>query len=215
MYKRKKRFQFSPLVLILLLVLGLSVGTILAKYIFRQDMSSTVTFTARLADNVLLQEHEAVRNADGSYKLNGNLLPTESKHGNTYDLLPGLDVPKDPFVTVVNKTPIGAYLFIEVQSTLNDAIYFEIDDTKWTKLSITGKDIYVYKDADNPDGLVLTNANCPTEAIPILKDNKITVSQDLLENNTAEDDILTFSAYLYEVHDNKNPTDIFNEHPVT
>ena len=211
MYKRKKRFQFSPLVLILLLVLGLSVGTILAKYIFRQDMSSTVTFTARLADNVLLQEHEAVRNADGSYKLNGNLLPTESKHGNTYDLLPGLDVPKDPFVTVVNKTPIGAYLYIEVVDTPNDAITYAIDNGNWTRLTaITDREIYVYK-----NGLVLTNANCPTEAIPILKDNKITVSQDLLEKNTADDDFLTFSAYLYEVHDNKNPTDIFNEHPVT
>lgn len=209
MYAKKRKF---PLILILIFVLlGVLLGSVAAKYIYSEDLTATVTFSANLADELLLQEHEAVRNADGSYKLNGNLLPTESKHGNAYELLPGLDVPKDPFVKVVNKSPIGAYLYIEVEDALNDAITYTIDNDNWTSLTaITDREIYVYK-----NGLVLTNANCPTEAIPILKDNKITVSQDLLEKNTTANDILTFSAYLYEVHDNKNPADIFNEHPAT
>lgn len=218
MYAKKRKF---PLSLILIFVLlGVLIGSAAAKYIYSEELTSTVTFSASLAESLLLQEHEAVRQADGSYKLNTSLLPTDTKKGNTYELLPGLDVPKDPFVTVVNKTPIGAYLFIEVQSTLNDAIYFEIDDTKWKKLSITGKDIYVYKDADNPNGLVLTNENCPTTGISILKTPdgaaaQIKVSQNLIEKNTADPDLLTFSAYLYEVHDDKTPAEIFNEHSTT
>lgn len=208
MYAKKRKF---PLTLILIFVLlGILLGSVTAKYIYSEDLTATVTFSANLADQLLLQEHEAVRKADGSYELNGNLLPTESKQGNAYELLPGLDVPKDPFVKVVNKSPIGAYLYIEIIDTTNSAITFEIDTGNWTKLNIANREIYVYK-----NDLVLTNANCPTEAIPILKDNKITVSQDLLEKNTTANNILTFSAYLYEVHDNKNPTEIFNEHPTT
>ena len=204
MYAKKRKF---PLTIILIFVLlGVLIGSTAAKYIYSEDLSAKVTFTAELADALLVQEHEAVRQPDGSYKLNTNLLPTEEKQGNSYELLPGLDVPKDPFVTVVNKTPIGAYLYIEVIDTTNGAITYEIDADKWTKLSITGREIYVYE-----DGTILTNKNCPTEAILILKDNKVTVSQTLLTKNTEAADILTFSAYLYEVHDDKNPTEIFTE----
>lgn len=216
MYAKKRKF---PLSLILIFVLlGVLIGSAAAKYIYSEELTSTVTFSASLAESLLLQEHEAVRQADGSYKLNTSLLPTDTKKGNTYELLPGLDVPKDPFVTVVNKTPIGAYLYIEVQSSLNSAITYEIDTDNWTLLNIDGKDIYVYK-----NGLILTNENCPTTGISILKTPdgaavQIKVSQHLLTQDTTpnvSDDILTFSAYLYEVHDNKTPAEIFKEHSTT
>ena len=204
MYAKKRKF---PLTIILIFVLlGILIGSVAAKYIYSEDLSAKVIFTAELADALLVQEHEAVRQLDGSYTLNTNLLPKDEKKGNSYELLPGLDVPKNPFVTVVNKTPIGAYLYIEVIDTTNGAITYEIDTDNWTKLSITGREVYVYE-----DGTILTNKNCPTEAILILKDNKVTVSQTLLTKNTEAADVLTFSAYLYEVHDGKTATEIFTE----
>jgi len=217
MYAKKSRFRFWPLLLILMLVLGASVGSILAKYIYAQKLKAQVTFTARLADELLLQEREAVKQADGSYKLNETLLPLQEKKGNTYVLLPGLDIPKDPFVTVENKTPIRAYLYVEVTDTTNSAITYQMA-SGWEKLEgVTGKvggTVYVYVINGNR---VLTNENCPAGAIRILKDDQIQVSQKLLtKDQESTEDILTFRAYLLEAYQaeggtgDKTPADVFN-----
>ena len=229
MYAKKSRFRLWPFVMLLLLILGAGIGSIAAKYVYSQKLEARVTFTAKLADNLLLQEHEAVRQPDGSYILNDTLLPKDGKTGNTYDLLPGLDIPKDPYVQVVNKTPIRSYLYIEVVDKTNSSIEYQIDTTKWSELTdVAGKDggtVYVYYQLvkDKPN-YVLTHANCENTEIPILtkpdgSEHEIKVSQHLLEENTSEDDVLTFYAYLFETFKEgeveKTPSDIFTYHTTT
>lgn len=214
MYAKKSRFRLWPFVMLLLLILGAGIGSIAAKYVYSQKLEARVTFTAKLADNLLLQEHEAVRRPDGSYILNDTLLPTDDKTGNTYELLPGLDIPKDPYVQVVNKTPIRAYLYVEVveeADALHKAIEYKMNPA-WQNLNMEGKHggkLYVYKIGDTS---VLTHENCPNTPIPILtnpegSEHEIKVSQHLLEENTSEDDVLTFYAYLFESYEKEGFTE--------
>lgn len=200
MYRKRSRLRPWVLALILLILVAATTGTAAAKYVYRQEMEGKVTFTAQLAEDLLLQEHEAVRKNDGSYELEDKLVTS-----NTYKLLPGLDIPKDPQVTVVNKTPLRAYLYIEVVSSVNGAITYEIDKNNWEELTdVTGPHggtVYAYKSADP-----LTNENCPTAPINTLAtpegaSDQIKVSQKLLSQDTNAEDILSFYAYLYEVYD--------------
>lgn len=190
--KKKTPIRRLSLTIFLLILIGVLIGSTAAKYIYRQELTGSVTFTAKLAENLLLQEHEVVRQDDGSYTLSTEVVET-----NTYFLLPGLDVPKDPYVRIEGKTPIKAYLYIEITDTTNGAIDYAVAD-HWEKISVAGKNVYVYHQNDNK---LLDHENYPKENIPILKDDRITVSQKLLtedKKNSAKD-VLTFQAYLYEV----------------
>ena len=204
-----KKLRYLPLVLVLAVLLGsFLIGSVAAKYIYRNSWQATVTFTAELADNVLLQEHLASRAPDGSYSLDSEVV-TEK---NTYILLPGLDIPKDPFITVVDKSSIGSYLFLEVVDGLDGVgdsrpISYSLTDS-WEALDVEGKHggkVYVYSKNGSPvviDDSLTEGQPELTAYIQILKDNKVTVSQYLKKNNVTENgdrDVLSFYAELNEV----------------
>ena len=172
-------------------------GVAQAKYIHTAQLQGSVTVKADLGE-VTVKEHQAIRKADGSYELG-----SEEVTSNSYILIPGLDVPKDPFVTVTNKSPIEAYVFVEVVSTLGEsAITYEIDTDNWTELGITGKNsgkVYAYK---NP-----VSANIGP--IYILKDNHVTVGQKLLHMDTT-DLGLTFYASMGQVAAGNTQADVYN-----
>lgn len=197
MYKRKHRFRPGSAALILLLLSIATIGVTTAKYVHRQELRGQVTFTARLADKLTLVESRARRLDSGEYTLAAGDPVLE----NTYTLLPGMDIPKDPRVTVTNKTPIEAYLFVKVTNNSNDAITWEEDSAHW--LPVTGANIasnetlLVYKD-------ILTDKNCPADPIPVLAGGQVIVSQHLPELDTADPDTLSFHAYLYEAHETNN-----------
>lgn len=115
MYSRKPRIRLWPLVMAAVMVLGSLVGVVLAKYVYSTELHATVTFSARLADNFWLQEHQVLRQEDGSYVLDTGVTVAE----NNYILMPGVDVPKDPFIKIKNKTPLESYLFVEVVDSLD------------------------------------------------------------------------------------------------
>lgn len=224
MYAKKSPFRAWPLVMVLLLLIGAGIGSAAAKYISTKKMEAKVTFTAKLADDLLLQEHEAVRQPDGSYVLSDKLLPAKVDgtlvKGNKYFLLPGLDIPKDPFVQVVNKTPIRGYLYVEVVETvdaLHEAIEYQMAPA-WIKLEgLTGKNggtVYVYTTGTTK---VLTHENCSNDIIPILtnpegSEHEIKVSQHLLEHDNSADDVLTFYAYLFESYEETGYTENTDAH---
>ena len=117
------RTRLIVLLLLALLLIGL-ISFAGAKYVTTITHHATITFSASLAENVILQEHKAVRQTDGSYALvtqkYANDFPDDEYsaetfvHENSYTLIPGLDIPKDPKITILNKTPIKAFLFLEV-----------------------------------------------------------------------------------------------------
>lgn len=197
MTKKQFRTRLRLLIILSLLLLGM-IGFVVGKYITTIEKKGRVTFTAKLAEAVILQEHTAQRQADGSYNL---VEPFVTE--NTYYLIPGLDIPKDPHIVIEEKTPIPAYLFVEVVDKL-DTNLVEGETKKpvsysmatgWTELEgITGADgskVYYYN--------AVIDQDFSAYPIYILKDNKVTVSQ-YLRCQTADDgeDILKFNVKLVE-----------------
>ena len=107
---KKRYLTIASVLLAVILIIGLVVGLSSAKYKTEKHLPGVVKFTAKLADKILIQEHEAVRQVDGSYVLISENIVEEQ----AYKLMPGVDIPKDPYITIEGKTPIPAYLSVEV-----------------------------------------------------------------------------------------------------
>lgn len=209
----------------LVLVVALAVG---ATYAYLTASSGPVknTFVAGGAvkqGDLELFEHVANKNADGSYTLD----PTKETNGNAYTVMPGVDLPKDPTVTV-EKASGEYYLFVEVTKGSGFAsvtvgektgtpLSCNVDATKWEKLDIAGKEVYVYY--VNKDGAKTYIQNTTVENAAVLKtidgtQNTITVSDDndivaTLTNDSAS--ALTFKAYACQAAGFQSATEAFNQ----
>ena len=185
----KTRSRLILLVAVLSVILGSLIGGVAAKYIWSTELSGRITFSAKLAQSITLQEHQALQRQDGSYGLQPTKIVTE----NSYVLLPGLDVPKDPFIVVKGKTPIEAYLFLEVKDLLgSSALSYSLTDS-WESLGNINPDdsgvtVYVYKQP-------LTEG-FSEEPIHILSGDQITVSHTLKPTTISGG--LSFSALMVE-----------------
>ena len=209
MTKKQFRARLWLLIVLALVLIGL-LGFAGAKYIKTETFHSSVTFKAALAKEVILQEHYANRLDSGEYEL---IEPFVTE--NTYYLIPGLDVDKDPHVIIRGKTPIEAYLFVEIVDTLdvvNDQkpVEWSINAANWTLLNgVTGRNggtVYYY------NGGALRE-NFPEDPIYILENNQVTVSQTLRKYITDEtqDDVLTFYVSLIETTgQNENYAAVYN-----
>lgn len=185
MYAKKR-----PLWRVLLLIAAVAlicalIGSAVGKYIYTETLSASVTFSAEMAKNVVLQESKANRLLDGSYELTAPFVKN-----NIYTLIPGLDVPKNPHIIITEKSPVKAYLFVEVVEALPDTIEYTIADG-WQSLGKIGKHggtVYVYN--------TQLDENTPETPIHILAGDMIYVSQDLLGSLTSQ--AMTFYACLGE-----------------
>ena len=197
MRKMSFRARFRLLIVLTLLLIALTTFAV-GKYITTIEQASTVSFTARLAKDVILQEHLAVRQPDGSYQLGEKVVK-----GNSYKLIPGLDIEKDPHIIIQDKTPIPAYLYIEVESTLDTPVTYEIDDSIWYELAgVPG--VYYYKDT--------IDENFSENPIYILKDNQITVGQLLLSQSDSAEDFLKFNVNLIEKVGTATVQEVYNRY---
>lgn len=205
-----KRLQkwLPGLLMLTVLLASLAGGAAYAKYVTDKQLSGSVTIKAELG-TITLQEHNVVRNADGSYSLigvdeDGNCSADEHTHsnGNSYIIIPGLDIPKDPYVTAtVNAIPV--YIFVEVVSKLDgSAVKFEIDSTNWVKISAddnngkNGGTVYVYTGGE-ATAKAITNAAL---TIQILNNDMVEVGQELnAADKTTTNLGLTFYACMGEV----------------
>lgn len=137
----------------LVLIVALAVGATYA-YLTAKTKAVTNTFTAGgavAANDLTLKEHVATPNTDGSYKLDNTYL--DEGKGNSYVVLPGVNLPKDPTVTVEKSTGTY-YLFVTVEKGSGfvgkDAPLSYTTDSAWKQLKIEGttnvanKELYVY-----------------------------------------------------------------------
>jgi predicted ribosomally synthesized peptide with SipW-like signal peptide len=139
----------------------------------------------------VLKEHKVQTNASGAYeyaKQEGKLIEVE---GNDYAVLPGVDLPKDPFVRITGKSEAPAYLYVKVESGISDedALSYEMAEC-WQP--VTGVDgVYVYSDSKEKTPIAVTS----DLTVNILKDNVIKVANadDLGLDEEIE---LTFYGYL-------------------
>lgn len=160
-----------------------------------------------LVSTLTLDEHPAVKEANGTYTLNeaeGVALVTS----NTYDVLPGVDIPKDPTVHVNGKTSADAYLYVEVVDALTEGnpISWEVAE-EWTLIDrVTGPNagmVYVYNDGTNAPAIIDNDTwNKGNADIEILKDNMINVEDGDL--HLTKDSKLTFYAYMAQASAGKD-----------
>jgi len=196
---RSKGFKVMSLVLAFVLVVGASVAGTLA-WLTAQTATVTNTFTSAelFSDNgsFTLWEHKAVdTDGDGVYTLDNSTEVTS----NSYSILPGVNIPKDPTVDVVCLEE-HAYLYIKVTSTLPEGLTYSIDSENWTALS--GYDgVYVYSGSNAENNIVkATNAELKTFTATILTGNQIVVADNY--SGTSDDITLSFDAYMVQATGN-------------
>lgn len=187
------RARFRLLIVLTLLLIALTTFTV-GKYITTIQKPGTVTFNAKLAENVMLVESRINRKADGIYETTSETITGAQ----SYTLIPGLDVPKDPHIVITGKTEIPAYLYIEIVNDTIDTyngqsvITYDIAAgwSQSTRAAQHGGTVYQYDTK-------LDKASAKATYY-ILKDNKVTVSQHIKHADTDGADLLTFYAYLVE-----------------
>lgn len=219
--KKKDRTLLAVLFLLSILLIGL-ISFAKAKYmttISGQGYEGKITFKASLASDVILQEHEAVPQPDGTYELGDELVTA-----NTYTLLPGVDIPKDPHIVIKGKTPIKAFLFLEIENTLDESVItFQVDSGKWMKTKLTPKNpgatVYLYS-TDGKKATVLDQTIDDSYEIPILaplaagKPETVRVSQYVQGKVTEATNMLKFHVYLIEQTTAiATPTDAYGGYP--
>ena len=193
-----------------LLIAGLAIGLTQAKYKTEKIMPGKVRFTASLAEGLKIQEHRAERNGDGSYTLvhdditndSGEVTVPAVVQEQEYKLMPGVDVPKDPFITVQGKTNIPGWLFVEIDdSEMPEEVTYAVrtaegatdeDPGYWIDTGLTGQygKIYVYyKQLVTADTQQGTGDDVELTEFYILaadaRDNTLTVSQTLKRTTNA------------------------------
>lgn len=196
----------------LVLVVALAVG---ATYAYLMASSGPVTNTfavGNVIDNTkfTLQEHKVAYNdTKGVYDY--ELTEAGKKQvatSNTYDkLVPGTTAPKDPFITIGEKTQAPAYLFVKVTDT-SAGITYSVDADKWAEVSSginglkAGEKVYVYKvGSDN----VLPAGSSGDYAI--LTNDQISVGS----NVSAISGNLVFNGYLCQAAGFQSATEAFNQ----
>ena len=196
------------------------VSFLYAKYIREFNFSGNVTISADLADTFTLLEHEVTQNSDGSYNVNEQTV-TE----NTYYVLPGINIPKDPTITIEGKTSIPSYLFIEVVDNLDhNVITFDIDDSHWQVVQgaepLNGGTVYVFTIDGTPAVLDDKTNDELIKSIGIIKDNTLNVTSiakdangndiDFYSSPVTVDD-LNFYGYLVQINTGESVSDVFNK----
>ncbi|MCH5299097.1 MAG: hypothetical protein J1E96_04965 [Ruminococcus sp.] len=165
-----------------------------AKYI----VSSSNSDSARVAKGIekveviehkvrfITDEKEAVEK-DSVYELLSGTANEEHKGIEYSVVLPGVDIPKDPFVRVAGTSEMSLQLCIKiVETNLPNTVTYDIRTDDWTE-DPKGSKIYKYKDVINSDF---------KKDIYILKDNQIKVSEKYVGNGTFS---LAFEAWLEQV----------------
>lgn len=121
-----------------------------------------------------------------------NITLTENT-GNDYKIIPGVNIEKDPKVTVKANSE-ACWLFVKVEEVgtfVTDKVTYSID-TGWTKLTgVTGVDNVYYREV----GAVTADTD-----FAVLKDNKVTVSDTLTKEDIQNitNPTLTFTAYAVQ-----------------
>lgn len=109
--------------------------------------------------------------------------------GRDYKITPGVDITKDPKVTVTDDSE-DCWLFVKVEKKdWNNNVTYKIADG-WTAL--TGQTGVYYREVAAAD---------PVREFPVLKDDKVTVSKELTKDEIKDittQPTLTFTAYAVQ-----------------
>ena len=207
----KKRILLTVLAMVLVCVLSVA-GTmaLLAESSTNSVTNTFVASTPNPEDFVTtfeIKEYKVGPDAAGNYvyvddegkKLNEGDAKVEVE-ANTYNVVPGVTLPKDAFVKLSRTNETPAYLFIEVDNNLDTSVFtMNVDADVWGKLDgVTGKnggDVYVLGTAAAPT--VLGAVTAENGVYHIIDENKVTVANNNTLNITKDsNDTIKFYAYI-------------------
>lgn len=153
-------------------------------------------------EGFFLKESQVAKQEDSNYDyvlVDGKQVEVDS---NTYEVLPKTELPKDPYIRIVGKTSVAAYLYVEVVDGLaGSGVSYTMADC-WVKLDGVkgnhGGQIYVYKYNNGTADTNIVNDTTNLEQIYILKDNTLTVGETVsIDKETNPTGInLSFYGYL-------------------
>ena len=196
-----KNYKALSIVLAIALVMVCTIGGTLA-WLTAKTGTVTNTFTsaelfANPSEQFTLWENIAAdEDEDGIYTLT-----SEKGFANTYDVLPGVNIPKNPTVDVVNLEEY-AYLYIKVTGVpMTTGLTATIDPANWTALGASYPGVYVYSGANAVNNIIkATDAAKKTFTATILEDNQIVVASNYA--GTSDDMKLEFTAYMVQATGN-------------
>ena len=191
MSKKKTLLTILAVMLVCCIAVAGTLAVLFAKT--SEPVVNTFTATSQLVTGEFtLKEHIAEQQKNGSYTLTKETT-NDTVTGNHYDVLPRTDLPKDPYITITEKTNAPAYLYVEVVGELPTGMHYNMASC-WTELEgVTGNHngvIYVYN-----NGTPIDDKSTGLENIAIIAGNTITVDDvpGLAEGQKVE---LSFYAYL-------------------
>lgn len=180
-------------------------GFLFAKYTKDLSFSGNVTISANLAKNFSLYELKAVADNKGVYSLTAQKVAS-----NEYMVLPGVNIPKDPKITIVGKTNVEAYLYIEVVENLGEGMSYQLSEN-W--LEVTGANVqnegaklYVYTEGGSPKIFAGTDDD---GEISLIKGDIITVPSSFKMSATDIYSLDFYASLLQKVDD--DPAINYNE----
>lgn len=193
----------------LVLVVALAVGATYAYLTAKTDEVKNTFAVGKILDNdnnLTLNEHP-LSNAnatDGKYALNMGADPVTSV---TYGaVMPGVDLPKDPTVTIkANALKGDAYLFVVVDDQLANELTFDVNSS-WKQIgsSADGKKALLTLVAN---GGKLTAGNSTDLAWHILANDTVKVADKITSTDLGT---LTFNAYLVQAGGFNSAADAWN-----
>lgn len=191
MSKKKTLLTILAVMLVCCIAVTGTLAVLFAKT--SEPVVNTFTATSQLVNgDFTLKEHIAEQQKNGSYTLTKETT-NNTVTGNHYDVLPRTDLPKDPYITITEKTNAPAYLYVEVVGELPNGMHYDMADC-WTKLNgVTGNNggvIYVYN-----NGTPIDENSTGLENIAIIAGNTIKVD-DVPGLAEGQEVSLSFYAYL-------------------
>lgn len=192
----KKKVILSICALVLVCVISIS-GTL--AYLKVTTQTPVVNTFVAAGGGSLLEATGSFALYESKANKVGNVYVLDTaKHvtNNSYEVLPGSSVPKDPTIKVTGKNDVAAYLYVEIVDNTGANLTWNIAKG-WTLLDgVNGKNggaVYVYNTTlANPDG----TEGGATYTITVLEDDKVTIgnADDLKLGETGK--TMTFFAYL-------------------
>lgn len=200
-------FRIAGILLVLTMISTRMVCGLYAKYTISDGRQESAKAAAMAG--IELKETSVDIISDMNEKISANSIykfGNDTENGIEYEyVVPGVDIPKNPYVVTDGKNDVPCYLYIEVvKDNVPDTITFEVSE-EWIKIeNITGKnggDIYSYKS--------IVNTNEKKNRIEIIKDNKIYVSQSFSAENKFS---ISFRGYMIQAADGYTAEDLFKNH---
>ena len=194
--KSKKGLLFT--LCAVLLITASVIGTVAYLTASSDEVKNTFAVGKLLetGDKFVLREHKAVPGTDGVYTLDEQTEVTENAYA---AVLPGVDLPKDPFVKTEKALALDAYVFIEVLDKTGTALTAEVDTDNWTLLTgVTPKTegAKVYRLKANNGVAVKGEALGP---VRILKNDRVVVANDPVSDAAAQfGGSITFNGYMIQ-----------------